>query len=352
MRALEGWLAALPRVRPFFAVRANGDAGLLRTLAALGSGFACATENELDQVASLGAAPDRLMLAGACRRPRDVRAAARAGVRLASFESAAELQRLAVGLPGARALLRVGPASGAAEPGWPALLAAAAELRVEVVGVSLQLGATAAGNPEAWPAAVGTARRAFDLAAAAGRPMTVLDLGGGFPGRGFGPAGRRAPLASAINAELARHFPPVPGLEIVAQPGRALAEGAATLACTVLGRRASCGGDVNGAGAGAPGHIYWVGGALPLPGGAGASSLGAHPLRATPGAVEHLSAVLAGASCGGLPPAPRQCRLPELQEGDWLVFPRVGAYAPFGPPGAHPMDAADVPTYYAYSRQA
>lgn len=49
-RLYRAWGDALPRVRPFYAVKANPDAALLSTLAALGAGFDCASEAEIRAV--------------------------------------------------------------------------------------------------------------------------------------------------------------------------------------------------------------------------------------------------------------------------------------------------------------
>ena len=38
------WVAALPSVTPFYAVKCNEDPALLKTLAALGTGFDCASK--------------------------------------------------------------------------------------------------------------------------------------------------------------------------------------------------------------------------------------------------------------------------------------------------------------------
>ena len=38
------WVSALPTVRPFYAVKCNEDPVLLKTLAALGTGFDCASK--------------------------------------------------------------------------------------------------------------------------------------------------------------------------------------------------------------------------------------------------------------------------------------------------------------------
>ena len=48
------WTRALPSVRPFYAVKCNGDRALLKTLAALGTGFDCASKVRLMAGAQVG----------------------------------------------------------------------------------------------------------------------------------------------------------------------------------------------------------------------------------------------------------------------------------------------------------
>ena len=47
VRLYEMWTAALPRVTPFYAVKCLTDDALMATLAALGAGFDCASEQEV-----------------------------------------------------------------------------------------------------------------------------------------------------------------------------------------------------------------------------------------------------------------------------------------------------------------
>ena len=47
--------------------------GLLGLLAALGAGFDCASEAEVEAVLALGVTPDRIVFANACKRNQDIR---------------------------------------------------------------------------------------------------------------------------------------------------------------------------------------------------------------------------------------------------------------------------------------
>lgn len=168
------------------------------------------------QVAALGVHPDRILLASPCKRPKDLRCAADRGIELTAFDTEAELAKLARWAPGSRALLRIRAedpgaprcqlAGGGSDAGrsskhgaeaheWEPLLAAAASLGVTVAGVAISVGSSA---PGAFAHAVEVARRAWDLGAAHGFPMRVLDLGGG--------SGVCA-APKAANAALAAHFP-------------------------------------------------------------------------------------------------------------------------------------------------
>ena len=46
-RLFTDWMTAMPRVVPFYAVKANNDEGILAMLAALGAGFDCASDAEV-----------------------------------------------------------------------------------------------------------------------------------------------------------------------------------------------------------------------------------------------------------------------------------------------------------------
>ena len=56
-RLFRDWVAAMPRVVPFYAVKANNDEGILAMLATLGAGFDCASDAE---VCDLALSPDMI----------------------------------------------------------------------------------------------------------------------------------------------------------------------------------------------------------------------------------------------------------------------------------------------------
>ncbi|CAL8465714.1 g5250 [Coccomyxa elongata] len=363
-RLFSAWMAAMPRVMPFYAVKCNNDEAILSTLAALGAGFDCASDAELDMVLRLGVPTERIVFANACKRPRDIRRAAAKQVNLTTFDTASELGKLARWHPGTRALLRIraddpaarcqlGNKYGAESADAPALLQAAKEMGIAVCGVSFHVGSGAT-NPDAFSEAIALARAAFHAGTGLGFVMDTLDIGGGFcDGSAMGD------VAAAVNAALDLHFPVSSGVRIIAEPGRYFAEACATLGCMVFGVRDGC-----CAKSGAPVRDYWITDGIY---GSMNSLLYDHatvaprPLRPSPvtdatapytGATGDDSRLIRGCvfgpTCDGLDTVVHDYALPKLEVGDWLVFSNHGAYTFVGACAFNGMDPAPA-TFYVFS---
>lgn len=118
------------------------------------------------------------------------------------------------------------------------------------------------GDPASFAGAVADARTAFDIAERMGMPLTLLDIGGGFPGSEHGAdldadeGGVRAAAAAAggdanpyashpsfrtiashVRAALERHFPASSGVTLMGEPGRFFVKSSHTLAVSVVGKR-------------------------------------------------------------------------------------------------------------------
>jgi ornithine decarboxylase len=175
------------------AVKCNPDPYVLRLLAALGTGFDCASNGEISSVLSIGPGaidPSRIIFANPCKATSFIRSAARSGVDLMTFDNTDELYKVARVHRGAKlvlriltddskALCRLGLKFGAPLATVPALLAKAKELALDVVGVSFHVG-SGCYDTDAFADAVRRARAAFDMGTEAGYTFSLLDVGGGF----------------------------------------------------------------------------------------------------------------------------------------------------------------------------
>jgi diaminopimelate decarboxylase len=92
--ALEAALAAVPH-RICFAVKANGNLAVLRTLARLGAGADIVSGGELKRALAAGFPAERIVFSGVGKTDAELEAAVEAGVGHVHVESAAELRALA-----------------------------------------------------------------------------------------------------------------------------------------------------------------------------------------------------------------------------------------------------------------
>ncbi len=195
----------------------------------------------------------------------------------------------------------------------PALVAEAAKLGVAVVGVSFHVGSSCH-DPDAFDRAICAAAHAASLMYP--RP-TLLDVGGG-----FGRQMRLSTVAPIIRASIARHFPC--GIRVVAEPGRYFAEDTATIFAPVHGKRVRPGGH----------RDYFITDGLygsfncvlydrqdpPVPSivdSVGRWMGGGHMTR---------TSTVWGPTCDSADRVLQDVQLPELQVGDWMAFPGMGAY--------------------------
>ena len=90
-----------------FAVKANADPLILKTLARCGSGFEVGSRGEMERVNSLGVSADRILFSNPCKDEFDIVACRQLGVRWFAFETLDDLRRLQQLVPNAEYALRL-----------------------------------------------------------------------------------------------------------------------------------------------------------------------------------------------------------------------------------------------------
>lgn len=350
------WRLALRVVRPYYAVKCNSDPVLLGVLAALGAGFDCASRAEMETVLALGVTPDRVVFANPCKLEPHIEYAASVGVNFATYDSEEEVAKIKRCHPKCELLLRLkapddgdaiwdmGSKYGARLEEVTPLLRAARNAGLAVIGVSFHVG-SGVSRVDVYRSAIEMSRAAFDAAAALGMPpMRILDIGGGFKAGGS----TFEEASVAINAAVEQCFSDVPGVEVIAEPGRYFSETVFTLAARVIGKRTR-----------GEAREYWIDdgvhGSLscillekyaqhPKP----VARRGGEPAaREWAGGETHPSTVF-GPTCSALDTVVRGCSLPELRVGDWLVFHDVGAYSTACSSNFNGFSTSHMKTYLAY----
>ncbi|KAK3264187.1 Mitochondrial 2-oxoadipate and 2-oxoglutarate transporter [Cymbomonas tetramitiformis] len=359
-RMWQSWVKNLPRVEPFYAVKCFGDKAVLALLAAMGAGFDCASPAEMESVLSLGVGPERIVYANPCKKIKHLKYAQDKRVGLMTFDTEAELRKIALHFPAAQIMLRIraddpaarcplGDKYGAEECEVEKLILLARELDLDLMGISFHVGSGAT-DPSSIPRAISVAKNAFLCGSQLGFHMKVLDIGGGFSGGADGVA--LETVASSINTALETHFPAVEGVKIISEPGRFFAEACATLCANVFGKRVRQSAEPH-----LDTHAYWI------PDGLYSSfncllydhaTVTARPLPMVDEekkSVKLWQSTVFGPTCDGLDQVLRSVPLPELETGDWLVFKNMGAYTACAGSNFNGFESPSANTVYVFSEQ-
>ncbi|XP_059546405.1 antizyme inhibitor 2-like isoform X4 [Myotis daubentonii] len=289
---------------------------------------------ELEQVLGLGVAPSRIIYGNPCKPVSHLQYAARHGVQLLTFDSEEELTKVAQHHPGARLVLRLWTEYsqslilmtskfGASLELCGHLLKSARDLGLAVVGASFHVG-SGCQNPDRFAQVIADCRRVFEMGRGVGHEMSLLDIGGGFPGvEGSEPEFEE--MARVINAALAQDFPEGTGIEVIAEPGRFYAAPVCVAAVNIIAKKAVL----------QPGGhrklLYY------LNEGHYGSFRAFHRdhVPRMPIVVKELCSkpplfpcILYGPTCSAFDTFyNEEVQLPELDVGDWLIFPSMGAYS-------------------------
>jgi ornithine decarboxylase len=234
---------AFARARVFYAVKANPEPALVRTLARCGSSFDVASVAEVDLCLAEGVDPNDLSYGNPVKKVEHIAYAYQRGVRTFVLDSESELHKLAEHAPGASVFCRVLASSAGAQ--WPLsnkfgcsqdmaveLLVEAKSRGLHPIGVSFHVGSQQL-DPFRWAPSVACAAEVFDAVGRCGIELTTLNIGGGFPAAYTELILPIEAYAEAIEFAVLRHFGgSVP--ELVIEPGRYIAAEAGILRAQVV----------------------------------------------------------------------------------------------------------------------
>ena len=232
----------LPRVKVFYAIKANPHRRILELMRDLGSNFDVASDGEIMELSSLGVDGSRMIYANPMKTVNGLRACRNAGVGKMTFDSAGEIDKMARECPGATVLLRIridnssahvdlNKKFGAAREQALELLLKARDAGLDAAGIAFHVGSqTTSADPYLY--ALDIAREIFEEAAAAGMQLRIMDIGGGFPIPEPKVRFNLQEMLNQINARLDEDFP---GVEIWSEPGRFICGTAVNLITSVIG---------------------------------------------------------------------------------------------------------------------
>ena len=313
--------AAMPRVRPHYAVKANPDPRVLRVLIEEGCGFEIASTAELDLLTSLGVPAEEIYYSNPVK-PRDFIAhAAAKGVEWFVVDSVDEVRKIHSVKADAKLYLRIDTPNIGSD--WPLagkfgahaseireIIATSARIRADLAGVAFHVGSQCR-NPENWRVGIEKARAIFDQMAKAGLNPRLLNIGGGYPVRHVKPIPAIEVIGDVVNRAL-EAFPE--SVKVVAEPGRFMVSDAGYFVCRIMGTavRAS---------------KRWMHLDAGLFGGIIETSEGLKYKIRTDRSGPDIPWNVAGPTCDSIDVVMRDEPLPsDLQEGDYMYIRNAGAY--------------------------
>ncbi len=321
----------LPKVQCYFAVKANAEPAIVRTLYQAGASFDVASMPEFmmvyENIRKLSAKAqqdfiwDKIIYANPTK-PKETLVALDRYKPLVTYDNFAELQKIQRYAPHAGVVLRLAVANTGSQcelsnkfgcdPGEAVdLILAAFKLGLVVEGLSFHVGSQCT-NFQNFVQALNTSAAVMKEARERGHEIKILDIGGGFPAP-YNKHVRPFPeLARVINAEIERLF--APDIQILAEPGRFLVATAATAVARVIGKAVR-----NGK------RCYYIDDSVYHTFSGIIFDHCQYPLRAFKPGKPELCAVF-GQTCDGLDCISQSDLLPELEIEDLVYAENIGAY--------------------------
>ena len=242
------WINLLPNVIPYYAVKCNPNPVLLEALASLGANFDCASENEIKSIIEITKDPSRIIFANPCKMSSQIRYARANDVDLMTFDCEEELYKIKLYHPYAKIVLRLAVDDskslckfnkkfGCKLDQVCELLTIAKTLKLNVVGFSFHVG-SGCSSATSFYEAIRDCKSATDIANDLGINISIIDLGGGFPGLDMNV--KFEDIAEQINNGIKDFFEKElesKSIEFIAEPGRYFAQKSHTLVLNVIGKK-------------------------------------------------------------------------------------------------------------------
>jgi ornithine decarboxylase len=326
--------ALLPSVQVYYAVKANPDPGIVKTLFDMGCSFDVASMPEFMIVyEKIRDMPDKerqdwiwdkIIYANTIKPVETLEALDRYKP-LVTFDNIEELKKIKKYAPHAGLVLRLRvPNTGSmvelsskfgADPGEAVdLIAEAFATGLVVEGLSFHVGSQCTNFENYFQALQLSANILKETETRTGQVIRILDIGGGFPVKYHPRVKSLRTLTRKLDGEIRRLFSP--DMQILAEPGRYLVANACTLVSKVIGKAFRDG---------KPGY-YINDGIYHTYSGQIFDHCNYPVLAFREGGEKQVSAVF-GPTCDAFDTITLSAELPELEIGDLVYSENIGAYS-------------------------
>jgi ornithine decarboxylase len=323
----------LPNVQAYYAVKANSDPEIVKTLFNMGSSFDVASMPEFMIVhENIRDMPDKerqdwiwdkIIYANTIKPVETLEALDRYKP-LVTFDNVEELKKIRGYAPHAGLVLRIRvPNTGSmvelsskfgAHPGEAVdLIMEAFSIGLVVEGLSFHVGSQCINFENYFQALQISASILKEAETRAGQRIKILDIGGGFPVKYNPKVKSFRTLARKLNSEIRRLF--TPDTEILAEPGRFMVANACTLVAKVIGKAFRDGKP-----------CYYINDGVYHTYSGQVFDHCNYPVLSFKEGEKHISAVF-GPTCDAFDTITLSAELPDLEIGDLVYSENIGAYS-------------------------
>lgn len=323
----------LPKVQCYYAVKANSDPAIVRTLYRAGASFDVASMPEFmtvyENIRHLPAQQrqdfiwDKIIYANPVK-PKETLVALDRYKPLVTFDNRTELEKIRRWAPHAGVVVRLAVANtgsqcelsnkfGCSTGEAADLVLAAFQMGLVCEGVSFHVGSQCTNFQNFVQALNAAAAVIREVRERGGHEIKILDIGGGFPAPYNTHVKPFRELARVINAEINRLFDR--NMQIIAEPGRFLVATAATAIARVVGKAVREGK-----------RCYYINDSVYHTYSGIIFDHCQYPLQAFKRGKADVCAVF-GQTCDGLDVISQSALLPELEVDDLVYAERIGAYS-------------------------
>jgi len=314
--------AALPGVDFFYAVKAFPHPDIINTMDQCGVGFDLASSGEIELVRQFYVNPRNTIHTHPIKKNRDIRDSLRFGCTTFVVDNGEEMKKfysyqnrvgllLRVSFPNPDAIVDLSRKFGCSPEEATGLLETAKQMGMHVKGLSFHVGSQSC-NSAMHVTAIRRCREIIrDYNRHADMPMSMLDIGGGFPVDYSGRVPDIVSFCAPINEALRDLGDDI---HVIAEPGRFLVAPAAISITAVAGKARRGGRDWyyldDGVYGAYSGQIF---------------DHATYPIRCLKSGPVAPS-VLAGPTCDSIDIIRDEIQLPQLEVGDLIVGEMMGAY--------------------------
>jgi ornithine decarboxylase len=205
--------------------------------------YDCASKNEIQNILHNGIDNKKILFANPSKIDTHILFAKEQNIPLMTFDSLEELNKIKLIFPDAKLIIRLKVDESYSDLKFNSkfgvdmveaeyLLNRAKTLDLNVVGVSFHVGSKC-NNSEVYRQSIYSCRILYDIAKTIGYKLSILDIGGGFPG--YDDYIFRK-MAMEIHCGLHEYFNKT-SVSFIAEPGRYFATSAYTLVCKIINKK-------------------------------------------------------------------------------------------------------------------